>query len=172
MWQRGTWVAFWMLHGMAWPLAYTLRSIASPVRMALTANARKSASRIHAHYRAHKLTTWRHLHIDALLKSRRGPLHNMAVSNHTGWCLDERQEYKVRKNSRVKRSEIREAAARCGVLRTGTNSFFPETSGGSMTPPAASLWILEPPELWKNKLVLFKMTQIAVTCYGCPRKWI
>lgn len=115
MWQRGTWVAFWMLHGMAWPLAYTLRSIASPVRMALTANARKSASRIHAHYRAHKLTTWRHLHIDALLKSRRGPLHNMAVSNHTGWCLDERQEYKVRKNSRVKRS--RDQRGSCTLWR-------------------------------------------------------
>lgn len=39
-----------------------------------------------------------------------------------------------------------------------------------MTLLAASLWTLEPPEVWKNKLLLFKMTQIAVICYGDPGK--
>lgn len=86
---------------------------------------------------------------------------------------------KVRKNSHVKRSRDQRGSCKLGCwgqpATTGTQNrywLFPEASGRSMTPLAASLWTLEPPELWKNKLLLFKMTQIAVICYGYPGKWI
>lgn len=103
----------------------------------------------------------------------------MAVSNHTGWCLDERQEGEVQVQSQEEQpceeKPRSERQLQAGVLRsasnhpeqrTGMHWFFPEASGRSMTPLAASLWTLEPPELWKNKLCCLKWPRLQLFVMG------